>query len=208
VNRETSTLRRMFSLAVEKRMLSRVPVFKMLEGEHVREGFVSPGDFTRLLGFFADYQQPVAEWGYCGGWRKTPIVNLQWKEIDMHSRTARLKAAHSKNGEPWVLPLAGRLWEIVEERAKARRLDCVYVFRHDAKRSMTFGKLGRPLVLARDSGDLPRENQRQTENAREKIRRSAFTIYAGAPRGSGRANRDESHGPQNNEHVSALSDHR
>ena len=46
----------------------------------------------------------------------------------MHGRTARLKAEDSKNGEPWVLPLAGRLWEIVQERAKARRLDCSFVF--------------------------------------------------------------------------------
>lgn len=39
-------------------MLSRVPVFKMLEGERVRQGFVSPADFTRLLGFIPSIFAP------------------------------------------------------------------------------------------------------------------------------------------------------
>lgn len=43
-----------------------------------------------------------------------------------------------------VLPLAGRLWEIIEERAKARRLDCIYVFIKRGERPVTFGRRGRP----------------------------------------------------------------
>ena len=36
----------------------------------------------------------------------------------MRGKMARLKAEDSKNGEPWTLPLAGRLWEIIQERAE------------------------------------------------------------------------------------------
>ena len=58
----------------------------------------------------------------------------------MHGRTARLKAEDSKNGEPWVLPLSGRLWEIIQVRAKTLRLDCPYVFHQEGKKIGDFRK--------------------------------------------------------------------
>jgi integrase len=48
----------------------------------------------------------------------------------LETKTARLAISSSKNKEPWVLPLAGRLWEIIERRLEARRLDCPYVFHY------------------------------------------------------------------------------
>ena len=134
VNRESATLRRMLSLAVEAGKLSRRPRFKMLDGEKVRQGFVDHGDFCKLLANLPDYLQPLVEFLYYGGWRKSAARNLEWKEIDLQGQTARLKAEDSKNGEPWVLPLAGRLWEVVQERLTARRLDCRFVFHHDGKK--------------------------------------------------------------------------
>lgn len=141
INRECATLRRMFSLAIEAGKLSRRPKFYMLGGEKVRQGFVEHGDFLRLLGELSDHLQPLVEFLYYGGWRKSAARNLEWKEIDMHGRTARLKAEDSKNGEPWVLPLAGRLWEVIQERAKARRLDCPFVFHLDGKKIGDFRKV-------------------------------------------------------------------
>ncbi len=66
---------------------------------------------------------------------------MDWKEIDLAGKTARLKAEDSKNGEPWVLPLAGRLFEIIEQQAKVRRLDCLLVFHHDGKKIGDFRKV-------------------------------------------------------------------
>jgi integrase len=141
VNRECATLRRMFSLAIKAGKLSRRPVFEMLAGERIRQGFVEHGDFLRLLGEMAEHIQPLVEFLYYGGWRKSAARNLEWKEIDMHGRTARLKAEDSKNAEPWVLPLAGRLWEVIQQRAKARRLDCPFVFHLDGKKIGDFRKV-------------------------------------------------------------------
>jgi len=133
INRECATLRRMFSLSIEAEKLSRRPRFKMLEGEKIRQGFVEHGDFLRLLTFLPEHLAQLVEFLYYGGWRKSAARKLEWKEIDLVGRTARLKAEDSKNGEPWILPLAGRVWEIIQERVKARRLDCVRVFHHDGK---------------------------------------------------------------------------
>jgi integrase len=141
VNRECATLRRAFSLAIEAGKLSTRPKFYMLDGEKVRQGFVEHGDFLRLLGELPDHIQPLVEFLYYGGWRKSAARNLEWKEIDVHGRTARLKVEDSKNAEPWVLPLAGRLWEVIQERAKARRLDCVFVFHLDGEKIGDFRKV-------------------------------------------------------------------
>ena len=112
-NREVGTLRRMFSLAMESGKLSRKPVFKMLKGEKVRQGFVEHGDFLRLLGYLPEYLKPFVEFLYYSGWRKGAAKNLEWSQVDLEGRTVRLKMEDSKNAEPWVLPLSGCLWEPV-----------------------------------------------------------------------------------------------
>ena len=145
VNREMATLRRMFSLAIKAGQLSRHPSFEMLSGEKVRQGFVEHGDFGRLLKELPSYIQPLVEFLYYAGWRKSAGRNLEWKEIDLAGKTARLKAEDSKNGEPWVLPLAGRLFEIVQEqqrqRVEAGRLDCKFVFNNNGKKIGDFRKV-------------------------------------------------------------------
>ena len=60
--------------------------------------------------------------------------------IDLEGKTARLRIENSKNKEPWVVPLAGRLWEIVQECLRERRLDCPYVFHHNGRKIGDFKK--------------------------------------------------------------------
>ena len=151
INRECATLRRMFSIAMDAGKLKSRPKFKMLEGETVREGFTEYGDFCRLLPELPEHIRPLIEYLYLGGWRKSAARNLEWKEIDMRARTATLKGMDSKNKEPWILSLSGRLWEIIQERAKVRRLDCPYVFHVDGKRSATFARHGRAHARKPDS---------------------------------------------------------
>jgi len=67
---------------------------------------------------------------YYSGWRKSSARNLEWKDVDLEGRTARLRIENSKNKEPWVVPLAGRLWDIVQGCLSERRLDCPYVFHY------------------------------------------------------------------------------
>ncbi len=132
-NREVGILRRMFSLAMESEKLSRKPVFKMLKGERIRQGFVEHGDFLKLLEYLPAHLKPFVEYLYYSGWRKGAAKNLEWSQVDLEGRTVRLKVEDSKNAEPWVLPLYGRLWEIIKERQKERRLDIKLVFHHKGR---------------------------------------------------------------------------
>jgi hypothetical protein len=49
----------MFSIAMETGRLSRRPIFKMLDGERVRQGFVEHGDFAGCLSI---YQHIFSRW--------------------------------------------------------------------------------------------------------------------------------------------------
>ncbi len=133
INREVATLRRMFSLAIEGGTFSHKPVFKMLKGEKVRQGFVEHGDFLKLLGHLPAHLRPLVEFLYYGGWRKGAAKSLQWSEVDMEGRTVRLMMEDSEKPKPEVLPLDGRLWEIIKERQKERRLDIKLVFHHQGR---------------------------------------------------------------------------
>jgi integrase len=130
VNLEVATLSRMLTLAVDLKKLSWRPKFKLLDGEKVREGFLQHGDFLALVENLPEYLKDFVQFLYYGGWRKGAARNLQWKDIDLETKTARLAIKSSKNKEPWILPLAGTLWEIIERRLEERRLDCLYVFHY------------------------------------------------------------------------------
>lgn len=140
VNREVATLGRMLSLALNAGKLSRKPKFAMLAENNVRQGFLEHGDFVSLLGNLADHLQPVVEFLYLSGWRKGEALKLEWREVDLSGRVVRLRIENSKNKEARVLPLTGRLWEVIQERTRARRLDCPQVFHHDDHKIGDFRK--------------------------------------------------------------------
>jgi integrase len=104
-------------------------------------------------------------------WRKRGARNLKWKEIDLRGRTARLKAEDSKNGEPSVLPLAGRLWEIIENRAKARRLDCLFVFHSDGKKIGDFRKAWQSACVAAGLGKFIEKSTEQGSGNKKRHRK-------------------------------------
>lgn len=140
VNREVATLGRMLSLAVGAGKLSRKPRFQMLAENNVRQGFLEHVDFLTLLANLPDHLKPLVEFLYLSGWRKGEAVKLEWRDVDLSGKVVRLRIENSKNKEARVLPLTGQLWEIIQERAKARRLDCPSVFHHEGRRIGEFKK--------------------------------------------------------------------
>ena len=175
INGELRVLRRMFSIQIDGGKLSRKPKFVMLDGEKVREGFVDHGDFLRVLGGLPEHLKPAVEFLYYAGWRKSAVRNLQWKEIDMRGRAARLKIANFKNSEPWVLPLSGRLWEIIQARAKVRRLDCPYVFHDGGQKIGDFRKAWQTASVAAGLGSFVKAEKPAEQGAKKKRQRKKYT---------------------------------
>ena len=140
VNREVAILGRMLSLAMSAGKISRRPRFQMLEENNVRQGFLEHGDFLTLLGNLPDHLKPLVGFLYFSGWRKGEALKLEWRDVDLSGKVVRLRSENSKNKEARILPLTGRLWEIIQERARERRLDCPSVFHHESRKLGEFKK--------------------------------------------------------------------
>src|SRR5262249_16030925 len=81
-----------------------------------------------------DYLKPLIEFLYLSGWRKGPGLKLEWSYVDLVGKAVRLSIASSKTKESQVLPLTGRLWEIIQEQAKRRSAECPFVFQHQGSK--------------------------------------------------------------------------
>jgi len=123
----------MFTLAVEAGKLSRRPKFKLLEGEKVREGFIDHGQFLVLHDKLPDGLKPLVEFLYLSGWRKGAAKKLEWRDVDLLGKAVRLRIANSKTKEAQVLPLTGRLWEIMQTQIQRQLPECPYVFHREGQ---------------------------------------------------------------------------
>jgi integrase len=140
INREVACLGKMLTLALEAGKLSRRPKFKLLEGEKIREGFIDHGEFLVLLDRLPEHLKPLIEFLYLSGWRKGAGRKLEWSYVDLIGRVVRLSIANSKTKDAQVLPLTGRLWEIIQEQARRRVPECPFVFHHDGEQIGDFRK--------------------------------------------------------------------
>jgi integrase len=138
INRELAALRRMFSLAFNAGKLSRIPKLEMLAENNVRESFLEHGSFVSVLNNLPEPVRDLVEFEYLSGWRQGAAKKLEWKDIDVRAWVAYLRIGNSKNKEGWILPLTGRLRELIEHRMTSRRLDCPYVFHRNGKQIKDF----------------------------------------------------------------------
>jgi integrase len=130
----------MLSLSVNAGKLSRKPKFQMLAENNTRQGFLEHASFLSLLSKLPEHISPLVEFLYLSGWRKGEAIKLEWRDVDMGGQVVRLRSENSKNKEPRVFPLNGRALSLIQERVKARRLDCPYVFHRNGRRIGEFRK--------------------------------------------------------------------
>jgi integrase len=101
INRELSTIKRAFSLGVQKRVISvsDKPHISMLQEDNVRQGFLEPAQLEVVLKHLPERLKPVARFAYITGWRKNEIMTLQWRQVDFEARNVRLESGTTKNHE-------------------------------------------------------------------------------------------------------------
>jgi integrase len=191
VNREVGTLKQAFHLARKQERISRVPYFPMFREENVRQGFFEKHEFEALLKALPEHLADVARFAHMTGWRRGEILPLRWEAIDRSAREARLST--SKNGKGRVLPLEGKLWELIERRWRCREF--VNAAGVSSVSPMVFHLRGRRLVDFRKSwqkacvdaglGQYVHENGRVTYRGKQfhDFRRTAVRnlIRAGVP---------------------------
>jgi site-specific recombinase XerD len=117
INRELTTLKRIFSLAVESEKLLHKPKIPMLREDNTRTGFFEHEQYTTVLRHLPEDLRPVVTAGYITGWRITSeVLPLQWPRVDFDAGEIRLDANTTKNDEPRIFPMTAELRRMLEEQ--------------------------------------------------------------------------------------------
>jgi len=141
VNRELAALRRGFTLAIQMGKLASKPYIPALREDNVRQGFFEENDLCAVREKLPEYLQPVAEFEYLTGWRKSEVLSLRWSpQIDFAAGVIRLEPGTTKNDEGRTFPFSAlpRLAALL--KAQRARVDSMekdlgrvvpWVFPHD-----------------------------------------------------------------------------
>ena len=101
INRSLSTLRKALRLAYVKRLVARLPKFRMEPGERQREFILDPEVETVYLAACPDPLADAAGFILQTGLRLGEAVNLKWSDItgdSVHIRQGKTKT----RSVPWI----------------------------------------------------------------------------------------------------------
>ena len=122
INRETSALHRMGTLAVHWGWLDTVPGFPdRLRENPPLQGFFEHPEYLAVRAHLPAPWQDILDLAYYSGWRKQEILGLTWEEIDMAGGVIRLSPARSKTLVGRILPISQPIAEALARRRARRR---------------------------------------------------------------------------------------
>jgi integrase len=98
---ELGVLGRMFRVARLPR-----PELPHVEVRNVRQGFFEPAELQAVLGHLPPEVAAVTKFGAWTGWRKSEILGLQWKDVDLLRGLVHLPPGTTKNGQGRTYPVS------------------------------------------------------------------------------------------------------
>ena len=132
INRETSALHRMGTLAVHWGWLDTVPGFPdRLRENPPRQGFFEHPEYLAVRAHLPAPWQDILDLAYYSGWRKQEILGLTWEEIDEAGGVIRLSPARSKTLVGRILPISPPIADALNRRRARRDPDSPLVFHRD-----------------------------------------------------------------------------
>ncbi|MCZ6574864.1 MAG: site-specific integrase [Gammaproteobacteria bacterium] len=142
VNRYMAVLSHAFTIAVKEwGWLDDSPMRRVTKPREstARVRFLTDDERIRLLQACEDSKNPhlytVVVLALSTGARKSEIINLGWKDVDLNRGIIVLH--ETKNRERRALPLTGRALALIKELSKVRRLDTDLLFPgHDPRQPM------------------------------------------------------------------------
>ena len=132
INRETSALHRMCTLAVHWGWLDTVPGFPdRLRENPPRQGFFEHPEYLAVRVHLPAPWQDILDLAYYSGWRKQEILGLTWEEIDEAGGVIRLSPGRSKTLVGRILPISPPIAEALARRRARRDPGSPLVFHRD-----------------------------------------------------------------------------
>jgi len=124
-NYEISALTSALSQAVENRLLTVCPRFKVPKVRNARQGFFTGGDFAAVLLELRDLVlRQAVEFLHATGWRLNEVLTLTWDQIDWDGHLIRISAAEgASNGARWSVCVSAE-WQAHQDvhQSLAQRL--------------------------------------------------------------------------------------
>ena len=106
INRETTVLGRMFSLArQDNKIINRPHIPKLKEPAQPRKGLFEYGDFVKVRDHLDPRLRKIAGFEYVTGWRiDTEVLPLLWRQVDFTARRSshRRPALYEERASPGV----------------------------------------------------------------------------------------------------------
>ena len=132
INRETSALHRMGTLAVHWGWLDTVPGFPdRLRENPPRQGFFEHPEYLAVRAHLPAPWQDILNLAYYSGWRKNEILGLAWDEIDEAGGVIQLSPGRSKTLVGRILPISPPIADALNRRRARRDPDSPLVFHRD-----------------------------------------------------------------------------
>jgi len=126
VNRELASLKHMFTKAIEWGLVKTNPAkgVKRLKEPPGRLRYLKTEEIKKLLDACADHVRSIVIAALNTGMRKSEILNLCWREVDLKNR--KITVINAKNNETRVIPINKTLYE--ELLTLSQKLKGEYVF--------------------------------------------------------------------------------
>jgi integrase len=118
INRKLVTIKRAFSLGIQKRIVSDRPHIALLKEDNVRQGFFERDQFESLKIHLPKHLKPVAGFAHITGWRRGEFLSLKRPQVDFAAETVSLLAGTTKNDQTRVFPFTAELPAVLEEQRR------------------------------------------------------------------------------------------
>lgn len=113
-NRYLAVLRACLRLAHRKhQLIEAVPAFFMYQEPKARVRWLKPWEIVKLLDALPAHVRDMAEFTLATGLRKGNVKGLEWREVDLSSKTLCIEGIKMKNGEPLALPLTETAHDVI-----------------------------------------------------------------------------------------------
>jgi integrase len=123
INRELAALKTAFHIAARNRTVARVPLFPIsLVENNARTGFIEDAQYRRLTEHASElWLRLFLELGYTYGWRKSELLHMQVKQVDLSSRLIRLDVGTTKNGEGREVTMTDCIFRLIEQAVTGKQ---------------------------------------------------------------------------------------
>jgi integrase len=126
INRELAALKRIYNLARTGTppKVRDVPVFPHLKESAPRKGFVEDRQYDALTAGAGElWLRAILAVAYTFGFRRSELLSLKVRQVDLLARTIHLEVGATKNGEGRTVKMTHEVWELLAQCVQGKGPD-------------------------------------------------------------------------------------